>query len=137
MDEVDGMAGNEDRGGIAELIALIKESSIPVICMCNDRNHQKMRSLVNHCYDLRFNKPRMEQIKGAMMSVCFKEGIKVEPAALEEIIIGTGNDVRQTLNHLAMYSAKKGTKLTTDTAKHNADIARKDVKIVSVFFFKF
>ncbi len=24
MDEVDGMAGNEDRGGVAELIALLK-----------------------------------------------------------------------------------------------------------------
>ena len=37
MDEVDGMAGNEDRGGVAELISLIKKSSIPIICICNDR----------------------------------------------------------------------------------------------------
>lgn len=28
MDEVDGMAGNEDRGGIAELIALLKTSKV-------------------------------------------------------------------------------------------------------------
>jgi len=55
MDEVDGMAGNEDRGGVAELIALIKESRIPVICMCNDRNHPKIRSLSNYCFDLRFS----------------------------------------------------------------------------------
>ena len=54
MDEVDGMAGNEDRGGMAELIQLIKKSKIPVVCMCNDRNHQKIRSLSNHCYDLRY-----------------------------------------------------------------------------------
>ncbi|KAG8233511.1 hypothetical protein J437_LFUL011672 [Ladona fulva] len=63
MDEVDGMAGNEDRGGIAALIQLIKESCIPIICMCNDRSHPKIRSLVGHCYDLRFQKPRMEQIR--------------------------------------------------------------------------
>lgn len=62
MDEVDGMAGNEDRGGIQELINLIKNTSIPIICMCNDRNHQKMRSLVNYCFDLRFNKPKPQQI---------------------------------------------------------------------------
>ena len=31
MDEVDGMAGNEDRGGMAQLIALIKNSKVPVI----------------------------------------------------------------------------------------------------------
>jgi replication factor C subunit 1 len=63
MDEVDGMAGNEDRGGIQELIQLIKNSQIPVICMCNDRSHPKMRSLSNYCFDLKFNRPRVEQIK--------------------------------------------------------------------------
>jgi DNA polymerase III delta prime subunit len=63
MDEVDGMAGNEDRGGLQELVALIKSSQIPVICMCNDRNHQKMRTLSNYCFDLRFQRPRVEQIK--------------------------------------------------------------------------
>ncbi|XP_058825424.1 replication factor C subunit 1 [Topomyia yanbarensis] len=131
MDEVDGMAGNEDRGGIQELIGLIKESHVPIICMCNDRNHQKMRSLVNYCYDLKFSKPRVEQIKGAMMSVCFKEGLKLAPGALEEIIAGTGGDIRQTLNHLAMYSAGKasGLSLSLDKAKQGADSARKDVKL--------
>ena len=63
MDEVDGMAGNEDRGGVAELIQLLKGSRIPVVCMCNDRNHPKIRSLANHCFDLRFHRPKVEQIR--------------------------------------------------------------------------
>lgn len=63
MDEVDGMSGNEDRGGVQELIALIKKAKIPIIAMCNDRNHPKIRSLANHCFDLRFQKPRIEQIR--------------------------------------------------------------------------
>uniref|UniRef100_A0A182PRP7 Replication factor C subunit 1 n=1 Tax=Anopheles epiroticus TaxID=199890 RepID=A0A182PRP7_9DIPT len=131
MDEVDGMAGNEDRGGIQEMIALIKDSHIPVICMCNDRNHPKIRSLVNYCFDLRFNRPRVEQIKGAMMSVCFKEQLKLSPGVLEEIIAGTGGDVRQTLNHLALYSAGKSmaASLTVDSAKKQAESSKKDVKI--------
>jgi replication factor C subunit 1 len=53
MDEVDGMAGNEDRGGMQELINLIKSTKIPIICMCNDRNNQKVWSLANYCFDLR------------------------------------------------------------------------------------
>nr|CAD7395463.1 unnamed protein product [Timema cristinae] len=63
MDEVDGMAGNEDRGGMQELIQLIKNTRIPIICMCNDRHHPKIRSLVNYCFDLGFSKPRLEQIR--------------------------------------------------------------------------
>lgn len=31
--------------------------------MCNDRNHPKIRSLANYCFDLRFQRPRVEQIK--------------------------------------------------------------------------
>ncbi|KAJ8915620.1 hypothetical protein NQ315_003404 [Exocentrus adspersus] len=125
MDEVDGMAGNEDRGGIQELINLIKTTHIPIICMCNDRNHQKMRSLVNYCFDLRFNKPRPEQIRGAMMSICFKEGVKISPNALSEIIQGTGCDIRQTLNHLSMWSAANKD-ISVETAHQEAKAAKKD-----------
>lgn len=98
MDEVDGMAGNEDRGGMAELILLIKRTRIPIICMCNDRNHQKIRSLANHCFDLRFQRPRVEQIKAAMMSLAFKEGVRIPPPALHEIIVAANQDVRQVSN---------------------------------------
>ena len=63
MDEVDGMSGNEDRGGVQELIQLIKQTKIPIIGICNDRNHPKMRSLVNYCFDIRFQRPPIKQIK--------------------------------------------------------------------------
>lgn len=73
MDEVDGMAGNEDRGGIQELINLIKNTHIPIICMCNDRNNQKMKTFVTYCFDLRFNKPKLEQIRviESIFILCF------------------------------------------------------------------
>lgn len=35
MDEVDGMSGG-DRGGMQELIALIKSTRVPIICIAND-----------------------------------------------------------------------------------------------------
>ena len=53
-----------------ELISLIKNTKIPVICMCNDRNSQKIRSLANYCFDLRFQRPRVEQIKVHQFSPC-------------------------------------------------------------------
>ncbi|XP_075050897.1 replication factor C subunit 1 isoform X2 [Mixophyes fleayi] len=128
MDEVDGMAGNEDRGGVQELITLIKHSKIPIICMCNDRNHQKIRSLANYCFDLRFQRPRVEQIKGAMMSVAFKEGLKIPPPAMNEIILGANQDIRQVLHNLSMWCASSKA-LTYDEAKSSANNAKKDIKM--------
>ncbi|NWX43031.1 RFC1 factor, partial [Steatornis caripensis] len=128
MDEVDGMAGNEDRGGIQELIGLIRHTKIPIICMCNDRNHPKIRSLVHYCFDLRFQRPRLEQIKGAMMSIAFKEGLKIPPPAMQEIILAANQDIRQVLHNLNMWCAKEKS-LTYDEAKKDASRAKKDIKL--------
>uniref|UniRef100_K7FN75 Replication factor C subunit 1 n=1 Tax=Pelodiscus sinensis TaxID=13735 RepID=K7FN75_PELSI len=128
MDEVDGMAGNEDRGGIQELIALIKHTKIPIICMCNDRNHPKIRSLVHYCFDLRFQRPRLEQIKGAMMSIAFKEGLKIPAPAMNEIILAANQDIRQVLHNLNMWCTKNKS-LTYDEAKADANKAKKDIKL--------
>ena len=34
-------------------------------------------------------------LQGAMMSIAFKEGLKIAPQAMEQIIIGANQDVRQ------------------------------------------
>ena len=128
MDEVDGMAGNEDRGGIQELIALIKSSRVPIVCICNDRQHPKVRSLVNYCYDLKFPKPTLIQLRAAMLSVCFKEGVKIKPEALDEIAVGANQDVRQILNHLSLLSSKEKT-MSTEQAKMDASRSKKDFKL--------
>ncbi|OQV24394.1 Replication factor C subunit 1 [Hypsibius exemplaris] len=125
MDEVDGMAGNEDRGGIAEVIQLIKNAKVPIICICNDRSSQKIRSLAGYCFDLRFHRPRLEQIRGAMMSVCAKEGIKIAPNALDAIITGAHQDMRQTLHNLYTWTISKKV-ITYDDAKASATLAEKD-----------
>lgn len=124
MDEVDGMAGNEDRGGLQELINLIKSSDVPVVCICNDRNNPKMRTLANYTFDLRFSKPRLEQIRGAMKSICFKEKITISTEDLDRLIESTNQDIRQVINHLALFVGQSGEQEKT-TRKH----VNKDLKL--------
>ena len=107
MDEVDGVAGNEDRGGIQELILLIKRTRIPIICICNDRQHTKIRSLANYCYDLRFYRPTVQQIRGAMMTVLHRENIhQIKQDTLDEIIKSSNQDIRQTLHSLNLWAVE-------------------------------
>lgn len=56
MDEVDGMSSG-DRGGITAIISMIKNTKVPIICICNDRSSEKIRSLAGHCLDVKFQKP--------------------------------------------------------------------------------
>lgn len=68
MDEVDGV-GSGDRGGISALIAVIKKTKVPIICICNDRMNQKLKSLITHCYDLKFGKPSVKAIKDRIANI--------------------------------------------------------------------
>lgn len=81
MDEVDGV-GAGDRGGIAALINVIKDSKTPIICICNDRQHQKIQSLANHCYDLKFGRPNGRDIERRIQMICKNENIKIDQQKL-------------------------------------------------------
>ncbi len=122
------MAGNEDRGGIQELINTIKSSRIPIICICNDRQHVKIRSLANYCFDLRFGRPNIMQIRAALMGVCFREGVKIAPDVLDQIIIGANYDIRQCLNNLSMWSSTSKV-LSKEANSKDIEKAMKDVRM--------
>lgn len=102
MDEVDGMSGG-DRGGTAELIQLIKHSKTPVICICNDRQSTKVRSLANHSYDLRMRRPTKTQIAKRLLEIGIEEGLEVEKNAMEEAVERCGNDIRQSLMQMQKW----------------------------------
>ncbi len=106
MDEIDGMGGNEDRGGVSALIEIIKKTKTPIVCIANDKGHPKLRSLVNNCYDLKFNKPDKRLISNRLIEISSLEGIQVERNALEYLCESVGNDIRQCLNFLEMWSRK-------------------------------
>lgn len=106
MDEIDGMAGNEDRGGVAALIQIIKTTKTPIICICNDRQSQKLKSLTNYCFDVKFSKPDKRQVTKRLVEICNLEGLKVEENAIENLCESVGNDIRQCLNFLQFWSRK-------------------------------
>ncbi|GJJ70064.1 replication factor C subunit 1 [Entomortierella parvispora] len=108
MDEVDGMAGG-DRGGVAQLIAFIKKTQVPIICICNDRQSPKVRSLVNSCVDLRFQKPQVAQVRSRLLTILHREGRKVPANVLDKLVSGSQSDIRQVLNMLSTWSLTKDT----------------------------
>ncbi|XP_031498446.1 replication factor C subunit 1 isoform X2 [Nymphaea colorata] len=103
MDEVDGMSAG-DRGGVADLIASIKIAKIPIICICNDRYSQKLKSLINYCLPLNFRKPTKQQMAKRLSQVAAAEGLQVDQIALEELGERVNGDMRMALNQLQYMS---------------------------------
>ena len=129
MDEVDGMSSG-DRGGMAELIQLIKKSKIPIICICNDRSSPKVRSLANYCVDLRFRRPDARMISPRISAICLKEGLQIGPNAIEELVASTHGDIRQILNVLSTYRLIE-TCIDYDKSKKLSGEGRKDIEVGS------
>jgi replication factor C subunit 1 len=128
FDEVDGMSGG-DRGGTAAMIEVIKTTKIPIICIANDRQSQKLKSLANYCYDIRFHRPNKASIMIRVKQILGKEGLMVEDNALDHMIEATGNDVRQLITSLEMW-AKYSSVMTYMQAKDCSKSSSKDVHIM-------
>eukprot|EP01084_Bolivina_argentea_P129227 228260_1 len=103
MDEVDGMCSS-DRGGMKELVNYINKSKIPIICICNDRNSPKIRTLTNCCLDLRFRKPTISEISNRLYSIAINEEFKCNKWTIEQLVDGTNGDIRQMLHLLQFWS---------------------------------
>lgn len=100
MDEVDGMSAG-DRGGVGALAAVCKKTQVPMILICNDRKQQKMKPFDYVTYDLPFRRPTVDQIRSRMMTIGYREGIKLPANIMDALIEGTSKDIRQVVNMLS------------------------------------
>lgn len=101
MDEIDGLS---DRGGVGEIAAILKKTSVPIICIANDKP-PKLRPIINACLDIKFNRPVKSTIASALLKIAKKEEIDITSAALETLCEKSGNDIRSILNNLEFYGS--------------------------------
>ncbi|KAK2713314.1 hypothetical protein QYM36_009245 [Artemia franciscana] len=64
------------------------------------------------------------------MSICFKEGIKIKPEAIDDLIRGTDFDIRQIINNLSVVAAKEKN-VSSEGAKKDASASKKDVRMIA------
>ena len=100
LDEVDGVFGQQDRGGIKAIINIVKESLIPVVMAANDSDHKKLRPLKKVCKLIRFQQVRIPLIITTLRKICAKENINAEFEALERIAQNSLGDMRSAINDL-------------------------------------
>jgi replication factor C subunit 1 len=100
MDEVDGMSAG-DRGGVGALAAVCKKSEIPMILICNDRKLPKMKPFDFCTFDMPFRRPTTDMIRARIMTIAFREQLKLPPPVINALIEGTHADIRQVVNMLS------------------------------------
>jgi replication factor C large subunit len=126
LDEVDGIAGNEDRGGVGAIIKIIEESRVPVIMAANDPDIDKLRPLKKICLLVRFQQIRIPLVIALLQKICLLEHVKAEFEALERIAQNGRGDVRSAINDLQSLSEGTHSLTLQDTvmlSSRNKDIS--------------
>lgn len=103
MDEVDGMSSG-DHGGAGALSQFCRITSTPMILICNDKSLPKMRTFDRVTFDLPFRRPNENEVKSRIMTICYREKIKIDSSVVSALVATTNNDIRQMINLLSTVS---------------------------------
>ena len=113
LDEVDGVSGREDRGGVKELTKILKTSRSPIILTANDAYNPRFSTIRKYCEVIEFKNPTVREVVSHLSRICKKEGIEADEEILKFIVERSGRDVRSAVNDLQALAQGK-TRLTKD-----------------------
>jgi replication factor C subunit 1 len=103
--DIDSNGG--DYGFITNLTECIKESCIPIICICDDRYSQSIKPILNYCIDIKLGKPSYTDVYALIYKVVKSEDIKINKRNVDNLYEEANGDIRYILNTLQL-GIKKG-----------------------------
>lgn len=104
IDEIDGLAGRQDRGGISAVADIIKESRFPIFITTNDAWDQKLKTLRRYCRILELEKLKPSEIFKRLKEIAEAEGVKISEQTLRRISAHSDGDLRAAINDLQAIS---------------------------------
>jgi len=114
IDEVDGLSGTADRGGIREIADIIKATRVPIILTANDVSAQKFKTLRANCELNKFEPPTEKDILKILKRIATSESIEVSDQTLLKIITSSKNDIRGSINSFQTLGSGRDTVVDED-----------------------
>ncbi len=133
VDEIDGLSGMKDRGGVAALTKLLADSTFPIILTAEDPFNRKFSSIKRKALLVKYESADVTQLKDLLKSICKKEKITADDTSLMMLARRTGGDVRAAITDLQILSYNKKLKKedieALDDRKQTESIKQALVKI--------
>jgi len=107
LDEVDGVFGREDRGGLGAILSILDDSPIPIVLTANDVEDERFDDLRKKCSVIELFQIRPRLLLMLVSAILDNEHAKVSQAVLEVIVRRSAGDIRSAINDV--QSAAAGT----------------------------
>lgn len=105
VSDIDSNSG--DYGFIASLVDCIKDTCIPIICICDDRYSQNIKPILNYCVDFKLTKPSYDDVYRLIYKVVTTEGIRISKQSIDKLYEQSNGDIRIILNTLQLGTQSK------------------------------
>ncbi|MFC1733166.1 replication factor C large subunit [candidate division KSB1 bacterium] len=114
VDEIDGLSGMKDRGGISALTKLLEKSAFPIVCTATDPFDKKFSTLRKKTEMIQFEPLNYTSIFNILKRICIEEKIKFSEDDLKTLARRAGGDARSAINDLQMIANSKRSLDKTD-----------------------
>lgn len=104
IDEVDGLSGASDRGGVQAVLKAIERSSYPVVITGADPFDRKFSALRKACELVEFKTLQYKSIALRLKEILKQEKVEYEEAAVDKIAMAAGGDMRAAINDAQTFS---------------------------------
>ena len=109
LDEVDGLSGTSDRGGIGAIVKVIKSSVHPIMMTANDPNSPRLKDLHKICQVFNFEPIDSEGMSKVLTRIAKSNKAEVSQDIIDQIIDNCAGDLRAAISDLEAY-VKRGAK---------------------------
>jgi len=108
LDELDGLTGTADKGGVKAITDVVKTAQFPVVLIANNVYDPRFSNLRSYCLLIEFKKPPAGEVMKHLKRICLRENIQADENALKFIAQRSEGDVRSAVNDLqALAQGKK------------------------------
>lgn len=115
VDEVDGLSGRDDRGGVLAIAKLVEQSSFPIVVTAVDPWEKKLSALRKKCELLQYNPLSYISVFNVLKKIADSEGLEYDESALKRLARMAGGDLRAAINDLQTLSSEKVTDAVVDS----------------------
>lgn len=120
VDEIDGIAGREDRGGLNAIASLIDMSTYPIILTANNPFGSKFSGVRKKSNLIEFQSLDYRSITNILKNICERESIEYDEESLAALARRAGGDARAAINDFQSAS-QRSKKITKDTLELETD----------------
>jgi len=89
-----------DYGFISSLTECIKDSKIPIVCICDNRYNQSIKPILSYCVDFKMTKPSYQDVYRLIYKIVMTEKIRIKESEIKQLYEQSNGDIRFIINTL-------------------------------------